>query len=92
MDNSKTKTRALPAAGEGATLSGEGASLKAVRQLVAWILSERRIRSGIAELRTFDDHLLADIGLTRGHIEYAARHGRPLDDRMAASARSSAEQ
>jgi uncharacterized protein YjiS (DUF1127 family) len=33
-------------------------------------------RVGVDELRALDDHFLADIGLTRGHIEYAARFGR----------------
>jgi uncharacterized protein YjiS (DUF1127 family) len=32
---------------------------------------KRRRRIAIAQLRTLDDHLLADIGLTRGQIEFA---------------------
>ena len=43
----------------------------------------RRRRNAIARLRSLDDRLLADIGLTRGHIELAVdgilpRQGRRL--------------
>jgi uncharacterized protein YjiS (DUF1127 family) len=43
----------------------------------------RRRRIAIAELRSLDDHLLADIGLTRGQIELAVdgilpRRGKPF--------------
>jgi len=43
----------------------------------------RRRRIAIVQLRSLDDHLLADIGLTRGQIELAvdgmlARRGAPL--------------
>jgi len=43
----------------------------------------RRRRIAIAQLRTLDDHLLADIGLTRGQIEQAvdgmlSRRGEPF--------------
>ena len=37
----------------------------------------RLLRSAIRELRQLDDRALADIGITRGGIEFAVRHGRP---------------
>jgi uncharacterized protein YjiS (DUF1127 family) len=37
---------------------------------------ERRIRSDIGALMTFDDSLLKDIGISRSDIEYVVRYGR----------------
>jgi uncharacterized protein YjiS (DUF1127 family) len=37
----------------------------------------RLLRSAIRELRQLDDRALADIGITRGGIEFAVRRGRP---------------
>ena len=37
------------------------------------------IRRGEAELRALDDQALHDLGLDRGGIDYAARHGRERD-------------
>jgi len=37
---------------------------------------ERRIRSDIGALMTFDDRLLKDIGISRSDIEYVVRYGR----------------
>src|SRR5215510_1393412 len=34
-------------------------------------------RRAIRELQSFDGRTLADIGITRGEIEFAVRHGRP---------------
>lgn len=41
------------------------------------LAAERRRRRAIRELQQFDDNTLADIGISRGEIEYAVRHGRP---------------
>lgn len=38
---------------------------------------EARLREAEAELHAFSDRALADIGLTRGEIAHAVRHGRP---------------
>jgi uncharacterized protein YjiS (DUF1127 family) len=48
--------------------------LKAAKQLIAWISSERRARGGLAELSTLDVQLLGDIGLTPGRIDQIRRH------------------
>jgi uncharacterized protein YjiS (DUF1127 family) len=48
----------------------------AIERLIAWIRREYRIRRGINELRSLDDYMLSDIGLTRDAIEHAARYGR----------------
>jgi uncharacterized protein YjiS (DUF1127 family) len=50
--------------------------VNSIERSVARIRSEHRIRRGVDELKACDDRMLADIGLTRGDIEYAARHGR----------------
>ena len=59
---------------------GAGPVVRATRRLVDWFQSRRQIRSGIDDLMALDDHLLSDIGLSRGHIEYAARFGRPPEE------------
>ena len=42
-------------------------------QMLANILEARRTRASLSRL---DDHMLKDIGLSRGSIESAIRHGR----------------
>ena len=37
---------------------------------------EWMVKRAIAELQALDDHMLKDIGLTRGEIESCVRHGR----------------
>ena len=39
--------------------------------------ARRLLRNAIRELHQLDDRALADIGITRGEIEFAVRHGRP---------------
>jgi len=46
------------------------------KRSIAQIKWERHVRRGIDALMALDDRMLADIGLTRGAIEYAARYGR----------------
>jgi uncharacterized protein YjiS (DUF1127 family) len=41
------------------------------------LAAERIRRRAIFELQRFDDRNLADMGLTRGEIEFAVRNGRP---------------
>jgi uncharacterized protein YjiS (DUF1127 family) len=66
MVGSTIEARASPAVGQGK--AGRWQVARLIRRLIVWTRSERR---GIDELRALDDHLLADIGLTRAHIEYA---------------------
>jgi uncharacterized protein YjiS (DUF1127 family) len=50
--------------------------VSSVGRYIAWLNAKRKIRRGIEELTTHDDRMLADIGLSRGDVEYAARFGR----------------
>ena len=47
----------------------------AVSLCVAWIRHQHRLRRGHRRLMALDDHLLADIGLSRDQVERAARSG-----------------
>ena len=42
-------------------------------------LSEAEIQLAVAELQSFSDRELNDLGLGRGDIEHAVRYGRPQD-------------
>lgn len=46
-----------------------------VRKAVAAVAEYRRTQRAVAELRSLDRHMLADIGLDRGDIERVARWG-----------------
>jgi len=50
--------------------------------LLAWVFEKVRfeleVRRSLREVRGFDDKMLRDIGLQRGGIEHAVRHG--VDD------------
>jgi uncharacterized protein YjiS (DUF1127 family) len=48
----------------------------AIGRAVSRLGRERRIRSDIGALMTFDDCLLKDIGISRSDIEYVVRYGR----------------
>src|SRR5262249_19768638 len=52
---------------------------------------ERLLRSAIRELHQLDDRALADIGITRGEIEFTVRHGRPHALARAGSERNAIE-
>lgn len=41
------------------------------------LIAASKERRAIRELRSFDRRTLADIGIKRGEIEFAVRHGRP---------------
>ena len=46
-------------------------------RLVRDLAAERSRRKAVIELQRFDDRSLADMGVTRGEIEFAVRNGRP---------------
>jgi uncharacterized protein YjiS (DUF1127 family) len=56
--------------------SWTAALTKAVRRVLSRLGRERRIRSDIGALITFDDRMLKDIGISRSEIEYVVRYGR----------------
>ena len=47
-----------------------------IKRSFAWLKARRDARRAMDELMALDDRALADIGLTRGDIPYAVRHGR----------------
>ena len=47
-----------------------------LRQLAGALLAEWQLRRDLAHLQSLDGRALHDIGLTRGSLEGAVRHGR----------------
>jgi uncharacterized protein YjiS (DUF1127 family) len=56
-------------------------------RLVRDLVTQRLLRRAMRELYRLDDRTLADMGLTRGEIEAAARYGVPLRQQSWNSAR-----
>ena len=56
--------------------SSLGSYLRYFAKLARRLSYEFYLRNVTRTLRQFDDHILADIGLRRGEIEYAVRNGR----------------
>jgi uncharacterized protein YjiS (DUF1127 family) len=52
------------------------AAMRGIMLLIAAIANELRIRRDMRQLAAMDDHMLKDIGLRRGEIEYCVRYGR----------------
>jgi uncharacterized protein YjiS (DUF1127 family) len=52
------------------------ALLAASAQAIGWLRARHQMRRAIRELAALDDHMLADIGLSRGAVMYAVVHGR----------------
>jgi uncharacterized protein YjiS (DUF1127 family) len=75
MGSSTIDARVLAPENQGSTGPWQAALVRAIERLIVWIRNERRIRREIDELMALDDRLLCDIGLSREHIEYAARYG-----------------
>ena len=50
--------------------------LRALRGVVSGLITEWRLRREIRSVQGFTDAMLRDIGLTRGAIDDAVRHGR----------------
>jgi uncharacterized protein YjiS (DUF1127 family) len=55
--------------------------LDLVGRFAAAVAREVRARHDLVRLQSLDDAMLHDIGLSRGEIEHAVRHGRPLGAR-----------
>jgi uncharacterized protein YjiS (DUF1127 family) len=47
-----------------------------IRSLFGALAQEIRIRRALRDVSSLDDNILCDIGLSRGGIEDAVRHGR----------------
>ena len=47
-----------------------------IQRSIEWLKERRRMRRATDELTALDDRMLADIGLSRGEIFHAVRHGR----------------
>jgi uncharacterized protein YjiS (DUF1127 family) len=75
MSISTVEARVLRGATAPPALSARTTWTAALRWLFDRIRTELRIRRGIKELQALDDRMLADIGLRRGQIDAAARHG-----------------
>jgi len=56
-----------------------GGCVRYFGELARRMAEEQYLRNAIRTLHQFDDHMLTDIGLSRGAIEYAVRNGRPND-------------
>lgn len=56
--------------------AGLAAAMRGAALLIAAIAHELRIRRDARRLAAMDDHMLEDIGLRRGEIEYCVRYGR----------------
>jgi uncharacterized protein YjiS (DUF1127 family) len=50
--------------------------LRGLSRVIGGIIREMRIRSDIRHLESLSDNILADIGISRGHISHALRQGR----------------
>ena len=68
--------RAWLAGDSSSAVSWPAALAKSLARPIARMQSRRRTRRAIEELMALDNRMLADIGISRGEIEYAASFGR----------------
>lgn len=61
---------------KGQPLAALLATARSLRQYLARQIHQRALRSAEAALMALDDRMLRDIGLSRGEIGSAVRHGR----------------
>jgi len=75
---SNTRMEALMRLVSGSKLARrqQAARLAQLGRLIAWLRREVRVRQTITALAALDDRQLADTGVGRGRVEFAARHGR----------------
>jgi uncharacterized protein YjiS (DUF1127 family) len=76
MSSSTIESRASRTA--GLTTGWQAALVNPIKRLIVRIECEWRVRRAIDELMALDDRVLADMGLTRGAVEHAARYGSLL--------------
>jgi uncharacterized protein YjiS (DUF1127 family) len=59
--------------------TAQSPQLAAYGNLLSWLIAkicfELEVRRAMREVQSFDDQMLRDIGLPRGGIEHALRHG-----------------
>jgi uncharacterized protein YjiS (DUF1127 family) len=78
MSSSTIETRTSRIDGLGA-VSWRDLLVNSIRRRFGRLESELRLRRDLDDLMSLDDRILADIGLSRGEIDYVVRHGRRLD-------------
>lgn len=74
--NALVTGRAWLSSDSSSAVSWPAALAKSFARPIARMQSRRRTRRAIEELTALDNRMLADIGISRGEIEYAARFGR----------------
>jgi uncharacterized protein YjiS (DUF1127 family) len=62
-----------------ATTRSSAATLVIIHRAIAWF----RLRSCHNSLQALPDHVLRDIGISRGEIDHVIRHGMLRQDRVA---------
>lgn len=68
-----TLVNSLPTTGAHGAVHTGGATGSLLGRMSGWLAEQRRYRRTVAELSTLSDRELADIGITRGDVEFVAR-------------------
>jgi uncharacterized protein YjiS (DUF1127 family) len=83
MNGSTFESWMLAALGLDRDESWRAVLAKSIKRRIARVRENRRLRRDLDILLALDDRQLADIGLGRSELEYAARHGRRFSDTSA---------
>jgi uncharacterized protein YjiS (DUF1127 family) len=75
MSSSIARSSCTPTAPLAFSIGPAAVLSDGISRCIAWLRYRRQVRRAIETLEDFDDHLLADLGLTRDQIEKAARAG-----------------